>query len=76
MKTRFYVAVGARGAARLTKGKPRMRAGEVAVAINLEIPDSAFRSPFVEANIEVPEGFIIKPELEAWLEPIEDEEGE
>lgn len=69
MKTSFYIAVNARGAARYTKGKPGMRAGEVAVRITLDIPDEAFRMPFVDANIEVPEGYVIKPDIMVWLEP-------
>lgn len=75
MKTRFHVAVTSRGAARLTKGRPKMRAGEVAIEVNVEIPDAAFRSPLVQAHILAGEGVVIKPEAEVWLTPQpEDEE--
>jgi hypothetical protein len=76
MNTTFHVTVNSRGAARLTKGKPAMFAGEVTIKVTVKVPDSAFRNPFAETTIEIPEGFIMKPEIEAWLEPIEEEEDE
>lgn len=74
MRTTFYVTVNRRGAARLTKRLPDVYAGEISTKVNLSIPDEAFRSPFAEASIEVPEGYVIKPEIEAWLDPVEEGE--
>lgn len=41
---------------RVTKAKPFCEADEVAVAIRLELPESLFRRPQLQARIVVPEG--------------------
>lgn len=73
MQTTAFLTVNKRGSVRLTKRAPDLYAGEVAIRLSVSVPDAAFRTPFAEAHIEVPEGFVIKPEIEVWLEPIETE---
>ncbi len=73
MKTTFYVTVNQRGSARLTKRMPDVVAGEVTARFTISIDDKAFRTPFADVNVEIPEGYVIKPEIEAWLEPLEEE---
>ncbi|MFP3979126.1 hypothetical protein [Marinobacter sp. KMM 10035] len=44
------------GAIRLTKTRPSTDKDEIAVALDLDIPDSLFIKPVLQANISVPEG--------------------
>ena len=49
--------------ARLTTNPPNLRANEIALRLNLEIPDELFLVPALEATIKVPAGAGIPPEL-------------
>lgn len=74
MKTRVHLTIGSRGSVRATKNRTPLRTGEIGLMLHLEIPDEAFRQPFAEAHIVVPDEYVIKPAIEAWLDPIEEEE--
>ena len=55
---------------RMTKNKPSLDANEVAIKLNLELPDSLFRKPVLEGTIKVPEDsntFDITPELQEGI---------
>lgn len=44
------------GNVRVTKTKPNTAADELAVRLEIEIPDSLFSKPTLEARVSVPEG--------------------
>lgn len=63
MKTKFYVVFDASGAQRLTKKHtPSMYRHEVAVGFTVNMPNSVFKSPVINATVDVPEDRIIMPE--------------
>lgn len=41
---------------RINKTQPNLKFNEVALKLNLELPDALFTKPRLEANISVPEG--------------------
>jgi hypothetical protein len=58
---------GDAGAVRITKAKPALRANEVAIRLNVELPIALFRQPDLVAKIEVPAErvpFVIAPEVQ------------
>lgn len=50
---------------RLTKGNPTLKKDEVAVRINLELPDALWNKPSLQANIVVPEEAVSNPIITA-----------
>jgi hypothetical protein len=73
----FYLVVGqrfdkygrkvGRPSVRTTKTKPDCMSDEIAVAITLELPESLFRRPNLQARISVPESLapvVITPEIQ------------
>ena len=63
MDTTIFLAVNRYGLAKATKNKPSLARDQIAIAVKLSIPDSAFRSPIIEATLDVPDHAIIAPEL-------------
>lgn len=58
-------AIGTPGI-RTAKKKPSCSSYEVAIALNLSLPDSLFKRPSFQARIEIPEGqapTVITPEI-------------
>jgi len=86
MKDSFFLICTAKGVNRLTKGKhhpwqtpklPALAAGEYAVLLSVEIPDSTFAPrPTPEATIRIPESAVIAPpvEVEVLEPPVQDVE--
>lgn len=54
-----------RYSSRMSKGVPSLDADEVAVKINLELPDALFDKPSLEAKIVVPKEAVSKPVISA-----------
>jgi hypothetical protein len=50
---------------RLTVGKPRLDAQEVAILLNINLPNELFKKPQLEANIRVPEENVNRPVINA-----------
>ena len=50
---------------RLTQKKPALAANEVAVRVELDLPDAVFSKPAFEATIKVPESAVSKPVINA-----------
>lgn len=55
MKVKFFLVVNDRGTTRTNKTKPDLKLNEVSIAMNLEIPDSVFKRPQLEATIQLAE---------------------
>ena len=53
------------GAIRLTKTKPSTASDEIAVCLDMEIPDSLFTKPVLQAKVSVPEGTNYGGEIQA-----------
>lgn len=67
MKDSFVIIVKKSGVTRMRKNAGYLNLGEIAVKINIEIPDSAFITPTFSAKLKLDENQI--PEFE--IEPIE-----
>ena len=55
MTSTKWIVVNKSGTCRIVAKRPSLRSDEVPVLLNLNIPDSWFERPAVEANINVPE---------------------
>lgn len=55
MKIKKWLTVSDRGACRITKGKPGLDYNEVAIHLEIDLPDALFRKPRLEAKIKVPD---------------------
>lgn len=67
----FYLAVSKakRGfrdlTARLTNKVPSLASGEVAIKVNVSVPEALFTRPMLQASIKVPEDAVSKPVINA-----------
>ncbi|MBV2138546.1 MAG: hypothetical protein KUF79_17200 [Candidatus Thiodiazotropha sp. (ex Ctena orbiculata)] len=55
MKVKKWLTVNNRGGCRLTKGKPSLDWNEVAIFLEIELPDALFDKPRLEAKITIPD---------------------
>ena len=55
MKRSFYVIINRYGFVKATKTEGVVRAKEIQVQVNLDIPDKAFSTPQFEANLTIRE---------------------
>lgn len=62
MRTNLYLIVNSRGTARVVKRKytyspklPALKEDEVAVALEVSLPESLFKKPQLQATVNVPE---------------------
>ncbi|MEO6522223.1 MAG: hypothetical protein ABIN91_11135 [Mucilaginibacter sp.] len=53
MKTKFYLKVNSNGSVNTTKSRPDLRFDEVAILVNVELPDLLFQKPQITATIAV-----------------------
>ena len=67
MRTKGFLTVKANGSLRVSKRKPSLDDDEVVVSLNINLPDSLFEKPQLNAVIEVKDGqvkpFDITPQL-------------
>jgi hypothetical protein len=68
MKDTVYITMNRSGAVSMRKSKPKLNSGQVAVRINLAVPDTFFDRFIPEVNIEVPNTALIHPRIEAEVE--------
>jgi len=54
MKTETWLAINSNGSVRTRKTKPALYIDEIAIKINVEVPDALFSKPHLEASITVP----------------------
>lgn len=55
MKFKKWLTINSRGGCRITKGKPGLDWDEVAIQLEIELPDALFKKPRLEAKITVPD---------------------
>jgi hypothetical protein len=55
MKTKCYLKIGSNGSVSVSKGKPNLDFDQVAVALDIELPDMLFKKPHITASIKVDE---------------------
>lgn len=55
MKLQKWITINSRGSARLTKGRPALDSDEIAMMLDITLPDALFRKPRLEARIDIPE---------------------
>lgn len=58
-----FLIVSENGDYRVTKPRPNLNVGEIAVKINLEVPESVFAAPSFEATLRVSEEAAAPPAL-------------
>ena len=78
MKDSCWIIMTAKGIRRMTKGRranwtpverPALNAGEYAVLISVEVPDSAFKPRALpEATVRVPESSLVAAPVEVEIE--------
>ena len=54
MKVRKWLTINNKGACRVTKGKPGLDWSEIAIHLDIDLPDALFNKPRLEAKITVP----------------------
>lgn len=67
MKTSFYLKVNSRGGITTAKNRPGLDWDEVAISVNMEIPDMLFKKPQLNAPIVVPEIAAVPKEIDAEM---------
>ena len=55
MKVKKWLTINNKGVCRVTKGKPGLDWNEVAILLDIELPDALFSKPRLEAKITVPD---------------------
>ncbi len=65
MIIRKWFVTNNRGTARLVGSKPQVRSDEVAVFLEIEIPNALFDKPRLVANIKIPESAVPAKEITA-----------
>ncbi len=53
MKIEKWLIINSKGAANLKVNKPRLASNEIAMQINIEVPDALFNKPVLVASIKV-----------------------
>jgi hypothetical protein len=69
MTTAHYLIYTANGSLRITKSRPKLKAGEVAVFLRTTIDNAHFVMPVAEAHLTVADEYLIQPEAEVELLP-------
>ena len=55
MNIKKWLTINQKGSARITKGKPSLDWDEVAIQLDIELPDALFNKPRLEAKLTVPD---------------------
>lgn len=69
MTTAHYLIYTANGSLRITKSRPKLKAGEVAVFLQTTIDNAHFQMPVAEAHLTIADEYLIQPEAELELLP-------
>lgn len=65
METFFWLIMTKNGSIRTVKNRPGLNWDELAIQVNLEIPDELFRRPTASASIKIKDGDVPKLDIEA-----------
>lgn len=68
MRDLVYLTFDQFGVKSMRKSTPSLHAGEYAVAVKINVPESVFKRAFPLATIDVPEGAVIVPTVEVVVE--------
>lgn len=63
MKIKAFLVVNDRGGLRVVKTFPHLDFDEVAVQLNLELPDELFRKPTMVADLVIPKDAVQRPNI-------------
>ena len=55
MRVLKWLTINRKGSCRITKGKPGLDWDEIAIRLEIDLPDALFNRPRLEAKITVPE---------------------
>lgn len=55
MRVLKWLTINSKGACRITKGKPSLDWDEIAIRLEVDLPDALFNRPRLEASITIPE---------------------
>lgn len=70
MKTNCYLIIDRSGPVRITKRAPDLTRGQIAVRLQIEVPDAVFAPPDIpDAALIIGEEFMLKPEASVHLLP-------
>ena len=53
MKINGWLTINYRGTMKVTKNKPSLEWNEISMFLNVELPDSLFKRPHLQANIKI-----------------------
>ena len=53
MKTKFFIVVNVNGSVRVTKGQPPLKWDEIAIQMELELPQVLFRKPVISGKMVI-----------------------
>lgn len=53
MKVKQWLAISRNGITRIRKSKPDLNWDEIAVCLNIEVPDELFKRPLIEAKLTI-----------------------
>ena len=76
MKRSFYVILNRSGFVKATKTEVGVKAKEIQVQVNLDIPDKAFSQPQFEANLTIREDQLPDKVIEFEMELLRIKKGE
>ena len=65
MKVKKWLTISNKGVCRLTKAKPKLDQNEVAIFLEIELPDALFNKPRLEAKITVPDEAAVSGVIES-----------
>lgn len=65
MKITFHLIVGANGSTKTVKSKPRLGHNEIAIAMNLTLPDMLFKKPMLSADVVIPDKAAVPANISA-----------
>jgi hypothetical protein len=74
MKTVSYLTLSKKGVVSTTKSLPSLKSGQVAIRLNIEVPDGVFE-PTMVVNLTIKEEDIIHPPVNAELSKDIDADG-
>lgn len=65
MRTKFYLHVTSNGSTRTTKSKVQNYIDEIAIQMELDLPDSLFTKPLIKGKITISEDMVNPKEIDA-----------
>ncbi|MCR4297238.1 MAG: hypothetical protein NUV75_00585 [Gallionella sp.] len=75
MKANIFLALNKNGLVKATKGRSSLARSEIGIMLSLEVPDSAFISPFISASLKVPAHAVEVPEIAVDVVPFVKQNG-